>query len=47
MHCLQSTHRRRGDIPALLLATALAIGWPAAVPEIVKRLGLYPRPTLP
>ena len=24
----------------------MAIGWPAAVPEIVKRLGLYPRPTL-
>ena len=22
----------------------MAIGWPAAVPKIVKRLGLYPRP---
>jgi 5,10-methylenetetrahydrofolate reductase len=24
----------------------MAIGWPAAVPEIVKQLGLYPRPTV-
>jgi methylenetetrahydrofolate reductase (NADPH) len=24
----------------------MAIGWPAAVPEIVKHLGLYPRPSL-
>ncbi len=25
----------------------MAVGWPAAVPAVVRRLGLYPRPTLP
>lgn len=25
----------------------MAVGWPEAVPEIVKNIGLYPRPTIP
>jgi methylenetetrahydrofolate reductase (NADPH) len=35
------------DIEGVRGLHIMAIGWPAAVPEVVRRLGLYPRPTLP